>query len=443
MRSLLARLSTFTAIGALVLAVVAVVGVSIARSEEASSRLDDELVVAAFRLSDDGELDAAAPSLDGGTDVVEVVFDDQARIVRRRGPVTPEIEQVLREEVWEVTVEQDVANTIELEDPALVAVGVRCVDADDCDTAVVAARRSSTSDQVRADWPWLVAVPSIAAAIAWLASRWLVTRALRPVDRMRAELDEITATDLRRRVPTPGTGDELDRLGTSMNQTLDRLAGAVEANERFVGDAAHELRSPITGVRAALELEAGRSDSGLLDDSIAELDRAGRLIDDLLALARRQGREQPRTDIDLDDVVARQIGIARTRFPDVSIDADLVPVRVHAAPDDVDRIVANVVENAARHGGGRVRVRLTTGTTAAELSVDDDGPGIPPEDRHVVFERFARLDASRSRLTGGAGLGLAIVAELVEDLGGSVEIADSDLGGAAFGVLLPLDAQPT
>ena len=118
------------------------------------------------------------------------------------------------------------------------------------------------------------------------------------------ELDRITNTDLERRVPVPDSGDELTLLGESMNATIDRHGAAVSANERFVADAAHELRSPITGVKAALEVERAKQPNSLLDDSVAELDRAARLVDDLLVLARRQSGTTQHTDVDLDDVNA-------------------------------------------------------------------------------------------------------------------------------------------
>lgn len=418
--------------------VVAVITIGVARAREAASRVDDDVALAAFLLSESPDPREPDVDLRAGADVVAVVFDENGAIIGRRGDVSAELGELLREEIWRVTVEEDVATIVELDDQGLVASGVRCIDLTRCDTAVVAARPASVTEHLAERWGWLVGISLAAGAATWFGTRWLVSMSLRPVDRMRAELDDITGTDLARRLPLPGTGDELDRLGRSMNRTIDRLAGAVDANERFVADAAHELRSPITGVRAALELEASRAANDLIDDSIVELDRAGRLVDDLLTLARRQSQERPRRDVDVDDVVAHQVTVARARFPAVDIETHHTPIRISAPPDDVDRIVANLIENACRHGGGAVSVSLTSAADIAELIVDDDGPGIAIEDRPLVFERFGRLDASRSRSTGGSGLGLAIVAELVGDLAGTVSISDSAMGGASFRVQVPI-----
>jgi signal transduction histidine kinase len=258
---------------------------------------------------------------------------------------------------------------------------------------------------------------------------------------MREELESITASDLDRRVDTPGTGDELERLGVAMNETIDRLGSAVTANERFVADAAHELRSPITGVRAALEVEAAGSPDGLIADAVTELDRASRLIDDLLLLARRQAGTLDHTDVDLDDVVAASVAAFRTRFERIDIEMHIEPVRVVGDADALRRVVSNLLENACRYGAGRLSVTLVPESDRCVLRVDDDGPGIPGGERSVVFERFARLDASRSRETGGSGLGLAIVDEVVAAHDGTITVAGADLGGARFEVTLPRAGQ--
>ena len=442
------RLGLPVAIGASVLTAMALLAVGNARLEEQRGRFDDEVSLAAFRLSEtrrpasttEVEVPASASSF-------AVFFDAEAGEVHRVGDVPAELDQLLIDDVWSRTTDELSATMVvfddlpDLPDPAVVA-GVLCADPGVCDTVVVGAVAEGRSDYVQRNWPWWAFGTLGAGLIAWFLTRLLVGRALRPVERMRSELDEITATDLDRRMLVQATDDELERLGRSMNETVGRLGAAVTANERFVADAAHELRSPITGVRAALELERSGIDADLIDRSIAELDRANRLVDDLLTLARRQGRSVALVDVDLDDVVRAQLAAAEMRFAEVRFERSLAPTRVVADADDLGRVAANLLDNACRYGNGRVAVQVHHDGDRAVLRVDDDGPGVPPEARDFIFERFARLDESRSRATGGSGLGLAIVREVVESLGGEVAVDDSPLGGASVVGRLPSGAAP-
>lgn len=426
--------------GAFLVTLGASMAIAIERWQEEGTGLSRSVELAAFQLSETRTPATPTVSVPGGTDVFAVVFDRSAGVIGRHGDLSTGLLDTLIAHVWSETTEQDVAVSFEYdgEGTRLVVSGVPCVDQVACDSVVVGAREQQFFDYLDGRWLWLIGPALLAAVVGLVASRWLVGRSLRPVDEMRKELEAITASDLDRRVATPSTGDELEHLGLALNQTIGRLGAAVTANERFVADAAHELRSPITGVRAALEFEASRSPGGMTEDSIRELDRASRLIDDLLVLAGRQAGTLDHGDVDLDDIVAQELVALRTRFPDVDIERRTEPVRVTGDADALHRVVANLLENACRYGDGRVAIALWREDDQCRLRVDDDGPGIPNESREAVFERFTRLDASRSRETGGSGLGLAIVYELVGAHAGAIVVTDSNLGGARFEVVLPM-----
>ncbi|WP_420368084.1 sensor histidine kinase [Curtobacterium sp. L1-20] len=275
---------------------------------------------------------------------------------------------------------------------------------------------------------------------------WAVTgRALRPVERMRSEVDTIRAARPDARVEVPDTGDEIARLGATMNAMLERLDRSAAGQRRFVSDASHELRSPIATIRQHAEVAAAhpeRADVGELSDVVrSEALRLQELVSALLELSRLDeggvGVPQP---VDLDDVVLDAVGRARVRAADrVAVDGTGIgPARVLGNERVLAGVVRNLVDNAVRHAAGRVRVALVAADGQAELTVDDDGAGVPPGERERVFERFVRLDEARSRDAGGAGLGLAIVHDAVRAHGGSVQVSDAPVGGARFVVRIPL-----
>jgi signal transduction histidine kinase len=439
MHSLRGRLGVLVAVGAFVITFVAAAAIAIQQWDDATTNLPNSVEFAAFRFSETQEPTLPAVDLPIGTDEFAVLFDETAEVIDISGDVSPNLIDLLISDVWAETTEQDVAVTTDYSDGGtrVVVSGVPCVDQGVCDTVVVGAAEEPLSAWLGMRALWLIGPALLAGIIGLVASRWLVGRSLQPVDRMREELESITATDLDSRVGTPDTGDELERLGEALNETIARLGAAVSANERFVADAAHELRSPITGVRAALELEASEPSPALIEDSIRELDRASRLIDDLLVLARRQAGALVVEDVDLDDIVSQECIRAAARLPDIEIGYTVEPVRMTGDTDALRRVVANLVENACAHAGKHVAVTLTGQEPGCRFRVDDDGPGVPPQSRSAIFERFARLDDSRSRRTGGSGLGLAIVSELVSAHDGTVTVTDSPLGGARFEVNLP------
>ncbi len=437
--SLRSRLGLLIALALGVITAIATTAVLFQQSQEEQASLVDAVELAAFQLSETQTPNAPSMTLDQGVERLALVFDAESNVLGATSPLDPELEQLIIDEVWTYTTEQDTVSTLEIEDDGRrrVLSGVVCVDQGLCDTVVVSAAEEPFSSFLWRGIGWLLVPTLLATLLGWFATRWLVGRSLRPVEAMRQELDQITDRDLQRLVPVPQTGDELQRLGTSMNQTLNRLGSAVTANERFVADAAHELRSPITGVKAALELQLTRSSSGLLDDSVSELDRASRLVDDLLLLARREGATRKLVEVDLDDLVRSAIGALRTKRPDIEITHSLEPFRLRADHDGLHRVITNVLENAASYGNGRIAATLRKNSGQVVLQIDDDGPGISPEHRAIVFDRFTRLDESRSRATGGSGLGLAIVKEIANEHGATLTISDSDLGGACFALRFP------
>ena len=277
------------------------------------------------------------------------------------------------------------------------------------------------------------------------AAMWLVVgRTLRPIDAIRAEADDIGGEVRGRRVPEPATGDEVARLAATLNRMLARIEDSAVRQRRFVGDAAHELRSPIASLRTHLETARAARQSVDWDDVsadlLAETLRMQRLTDQLLLLARLDAAElaDHATTVDLDELVVEAAVAQRSARPGVAIDLRAVePVRGTGEPTLLDQVVRNLLDNATRHANGRVAVGLASVGDVAVLTVDDDGDGIPHDQRGEIFARFARLTPARERDDGGAGLGLAIVADIVRVHAGTVSVGDAPLGGARFTVRLP------
>jgi signal transduction histidine kinase len=273
---------------------------------------------------------------------------------------------------------------------------------------------------------------------------WLsVSRTLRPVDQIRRMLDEITATDLERRVPVPSRRDEVGLLTESVNATLDRLEEAVARQRAFVSDVSHELRSPLTALRMELELAlAAPEDTDVPETLRAILVNAERLsavVDDLLALARLDAdRGFSREPVDLTEITDQEV-LRRPRRTQVTVLSE-GPVTVDGGRSELARLVTNLLDNADRHAASEVTVILRAeAPDTAVVEVIDDGPGIDPEDRERVFERFTRLAEGRHRDAGGTGLGLAISRDIAEAHRGSLILTDRMDGvpGARFVLRLP------
>jgi signal transduction histidine kinase len=267
--------------------------------------------------------------------------------------------------------------------------------------------------------PGVPALLILVAAMTWFS----LGRALAPVAAIRAKLAHITARDLHERVPIPRSRDEIAALATTVNDTLDRLEASVGTHKTFVADAAHELRSPIATLRARLELA---EPSELTAEALTDVARLQSLAADLLLLARLDAGEPPRTtDVDLGQVAVEE-ALRIGRPPELDLDLDIEPdVVVRGARGHLDRLVTNLVDNALRHASTRVLVRVRTDGDRAVLQVHDDGPGIPPEQREAVFDRFTRLDEARARDAGGAGLGLSIARDIALLHGGTLTAEDA------------------
>lgn len=275
------------------------------------------------------------------------------------------------------------------------------------------------------------------------ATTWFVVgRALAPVERIRREVEHITFTEMHRRVPVPAARDEIARLAETMNGMLARLDEGQDRQRRFVADASHELRSPIASLRQHAEVAVDHTDHVRTEDLakvvLAESVRMQHLVDDLLLLARTDegSLRLARRSVDVDDIVFSEA--RRLRGGAVQVDTNLVGAgRVLADEAAIRRVIGNLADNAARHAASTVTFALETRRDEVVLHVDDNGAGIPIDERHRVLERFVRLDDGRARDAGGAGLGLAIAYEVILAHGGTLVVSDSPMGGARLTVRLP------
>ena len=290
-------------------------------------------------------------------------------------------------------------------------------------------------------------VTAILAALIW----WLVGRTLRPVEAIRREVAAITGTNLHRRVPEPAGHDEIQRLARTMNAMLDRVEQAASSQQRFVADASHELRSPLTRIRSELEVDLAHPDTADLVATqlsvLEEIEQMQRLVDDLLVLARHDDHPSglvARTVVDLDDIVLDEIQhLHRANGIGIGIDASAVSAaQVSGDAGQLARVVRNLFDNAVRHARTTVTATLFEDADVATLTISDDGPGIAVEDHERVFERFTRLDFARAADDGGTGLGLAIARAIILRHSGTIQIDPHHHPGARFVVHLPPAAIP-
>ncbi|MFE7741026.1 sensor histidine kinase [Nocardia sp. NPDC057455] len=293
---------------------------------------------------------------------------------------------------------------------------------------------SAVADARQAMLIGLLPLLALVALVTWLVTR----RALRPVEAIRRQLAEIMDGDLSRRVPEPGSRDEIGRLATTTNATLAALEEFGERQRRFIADAAHELRSPIASLRTQLEVAQAHPELLELDGVIGDTIRLEHLAADLLLLARLDAGEQPRADrVDLTVLIRDELEHRVGDRVAVQIATPEDAVAVTGSRTQLARVLGNLVDNAQRHAASIVRVAVQRDADGrAVLTVTDDGLGVPPADRDRIFQRFVRLDDARSRDEGGAGLGLAIVRDVVERHGGSISVTDG-APGAQFVVTLP------
>lgn len=288
----------------------------------------------------------------------------------------------------------------------------------------------------------LIGLPLLAAVVA-VATFWFVGRSMRPVEAMRRQAATITSTNLHERLPVPETDDEIAALAATMNTMLERIQTASEAQRRLVADASHELRSPLATIRANADLldtaplpnAPARSVARIHAESV----RMGNLVDDLLLLARVDDHalRLRREEVDLDDLVYAERERIAVEHPGLSIDGSIEPVRVIGDAEQLHRAVRNLVDNAVRHARRTVTISVVAADGQGDVLVGNDGPAIPAGDRAKIFDRFVRLDESRSRQGGGAGLGLPIARDIVQAHGGTIGVEDR-ADGAAFRIRLPV-----
>ena len=319
--------------------------------------------------------------------------------------------------------------------------------------------------EVSATLDRLLGVELVVSGIALLLvagfALWLVRLGLRPLEGIGATAGAIAAGDLSRRVEPATERTEVGRLGLALNAMLAQIEAAFEerrASEdrlrRFVADASHELRTPLTSIRGYAELFRRGADSRPEDLAKSmqriegEAARMGVLVEDLLLLARLdQGRPLEREQVDLARIVEEAVDSVRAVEPDRPIDLELHGLTSMIGDEGrLRQAVDNLLDNARVHtpASSRVRVRLGSDADASSvlLSVTDEGPGLTSDVATRAFERFYRGDPSRSRSMGGAGLGLSIVAAIVEAHGGTVTVGSEEGAGATFEVRLPASGDP-
>ena len=302
----------------------------------------------------------------------------------------------------------------------------------------------------------------LGGTLAGIALGGVFTRGvLRPLDRVTTTAEAIAGGDLARRLRLPPGRNEVARLGKTFDYMVGRLVATLEAQRRFVADASHELRTPLTSLKGLTEIlmiGAHGNDRRVIEQSARaihdELDRLGRLVNDLLTLSRLDstgGTAAPvlprRIPLDacatLAAAVTQMSALAEGRGVRL-VQGCAAPLWIAGDPGQLKQVLLNLLDNALRHTpeGGEVIMRGAVEGSAARLEVRDSGAGIDPRDLPHIFERFYRGDASRSRATGNSGLGLAIVRAIVEAHGGEIAVQSTPGAGACFTIRLPLVAAP-
>jgi signal transduction histidine kinase len=306
---------------------------------------------------------------------------------------------------------------------------------------VVAAQSLADRDAAVADLRNELATgfPIVLVAAA-VGAYLLAAAALRPVERMRARAAGISATDAHARLPVPPARDEIHHLGTTFNELLQRLQDALERERQFVSDAGHELRTPLSLLTTELELALRRPRSNpeliaALRSALDETTRLSRLARDLLTVADTGSSAEPPT-IDLHShlqTVGERYRHSLGDQLEINCAADQ---HVRADPDDLDRIISNLIDNATQHGAPPITIHARqVNADGVEIRVGDHGPGFPPDFLPHALDRFTRADAART--TGGTGLGLAIVDTLTQRNHGSVTAHNHPAGGAEITIELP------
>lgn len=287
----------------------------------------------------------------------------------------------------------------------------------------------------------LLVVLALVAVAAWHLSG----RTLRPVNRMRLQAESINTSDLGQRIEVPEGDRDLSDLAHTFNELLGRIEASVDEQKRFISDASHELKSPVAATGIMIETLRKRPDGvdlgKLTADLGAENKRMAQIVGDMLLLARQDENRMrvEKTPVDLFDLLYEEAAGLKTRS-DIAVDTSgLQPVILQVDAELLSHAVRNLADNAARYAKSTVKLSCSQEDGNVHIVVSDDGPGIPPEDRVRVFDRFVRLEDSRSRKKGSTGLGLAVVRGIVERHGGEVRFEDPELGGATARIVLPAE----
>lgn len=297
-------------------------------------------------------------------------------------------------------------------------------------TVVVAVQAGDVAHAEKVLRTTLLIVAPLLLLVLGLIAWWVIGRALRPVEQLRAGAESISGAGRDERLPVPDQADEIQALAITLNGMLDRLSQSRERQRGFVADAAHELRSPLASMQTQLEVERRvEGETPLTDGLLEDVQRLTRLVEDLLLLARSDADARPArqaSSLEVLPVVQDVIrSYAGARLP-VSVGSVAPGLTARIDGEELRRVLTNLVDNAVRHASSTVTVSAAADDGWTLLSVTDDGPGIPAAQRDRAFERFTRLDSARDRYAGGSGLGLAIVRELVVRAGGTVSLADAE-----------------
>jgi len=294
---------------------------------------------------------------------------------------------------------------------------------------------------------WLIPVSiAVASLIGW----WTSGRALRPITALAESAQRIELTELKNRLPVRGTGDELDQLAGTFNETFSRLARTVDEMKQFTASISHELRTPLSILRGEAEIalmHAGSEEEyrRVLSSQLEEFDKLTRMINQLLTLARAEAGETPitRKPVDLVELVKsltdQMLPVAESREVQLHFECERDSIVVTGDANWLERVVLNLVDNAIKftQPGGSVKVAVRSSEDKAVLEVTDTGAGIQPDSLPHIFERFYQADAARSG-GEGAGLGLSLVKWAVDQHGGTIDVASQPDHGTTFRVNLPL-----
>jgi two-component system, OmpR family, sensor kinase len=416
------------------------------QSDESLDTLSAAAVnVVESELSETGDLLGAAREMESVVrrpDYMVAVFDADGATVRRTGIALPIALPVFAER------HQVVTATVRAADHHRWRVTLRSGDMNGHRFAVALA---APLEGLETQWGALVEacaigipfVLTLAIGGGWLLGR----RGLRPLAQMATEARDITAQTANARLAVPGVGAELDDVAASFNRVLDRLGSALSTQRRFMADASHELRTPVSIMRTAADVTLSQTvrDDAEYRDALAvvsqQSSRLARLVDDMLVLARADAGGYPMVpaEVDLDAVVAdcvRELA-PRAAAKEIRVASRLEPISVTADEALLRRMFGNLLANAVIYTprGGAIEVTMAQRPGVVAVHIADTGPGIAPADRERVFERFVRLDPARGE--GGAGLGLSIARWVAEVHGGHVDLLSSGPGGSVFSATIP------